>query len=409
MEIVDNNIRVVITGMGLVCGQGLSVTGSWETMFLSPVMPHEISLFKTIWHDFPAFHVNRDLVELFPHLDNIKDPAFYNRTSILALEAARQAVEDAGLNKENLVRGAVIAGTTVGNMFNPMEYYSQYHSKECLDSKPVKHYFANDLATLLSGYFNIKGPAMVITNACSASTDSIGIGAQLIQSARADFALCGGSDELSPFSVAGFASLHLLAPTPCMPFDKNRNGLNLGEGAGFLILENEKHACLRNARIYGQILGYGNSADAYHPTAPHPDARGLSLAIKQALDSSGIDKDQIGLVNIHGTGTPANDKVEGSFLKNYFFNKKVVFNGTKGYTGHTLGAAGAIEAILSIKALGAGCAPPSAGFKQVDPEIGVELNKVKETLDTDIALSVNLAFGGNNSALILKGAKGIHA
>ena len=403
----DNNIRVVITGMGLVCGQGLSVTDSWKTMLSNPVIPHNISLFKTKWHDCPVFHLDKDIIKLFPHLGDIKDPAFYNRTSILALEAARQAVEDSGLKTEGLERGAVVAGTTVGTMFNPMGYYSQYHSKERLDSKPVQRYFANDIAKLLAGCFNIKGAAMLITNACSASTDSIGMGAQLIQSGRADFVLCGGSDELSPFSVSGFASLHLLAPNPCMPFDKNRNGLNLGEGSGFLILENEKQACLRNARIYGRVLGYGNSADAYHPTAPHPDARGLSLAVKRALDSSGVDRDSIGLVNIHGTGTSANDKVEGGFLKKYFSNKKVIFNGTKGYTGHTLGAAGAIEAILTIKAIEAGCVPPSIGFEQVDPDIGVALNKGEERLDTDIALSINLAFGGNNSALILKGAKGM--
>ena len=241
---------------------------------------------------------------------------------------------------------------------------------------------------------------MSIVNACSSGADAIGVGMSWIRSGLCDIALVGGADELNRVPYAGFNSLGIASPEPCAPFDRHRKGLNLGEGAGLLILESAPSAKRRGieAKIYA--AGFGACADAYHLTAPHPEGRGLRQAISRAIAEANCKAGEITFINAHGTATPENDKVEGRTLLD-MFGPDIKVASTKGYTGHTLGGAGGIEAVFLALALREGFAPASAGFTEMDEEIGLTPLTEKTLIDGSLGMSTSLAFGGNNAALIL--------
>ncbi|MDZ4200025.1 MAG: beta-ketoacyl synthase N-terminal-like domain-containing protein, partial [Kiritimatiellia bacterium] len=215
-----------------------------------------------------------------------------------------------------------------------------------------------------------------------------------------DLAITGGADELNRIPLAGFKSLSVASDQPCAPFDLHRKGLNLGEGAGVLVLETAESAVRRGRSSRLRLLGYGSAADAHHLTAPHPEGAGLKRAIHAALRQAGVAPGDVAFVNAHGTATPDNDRVEGRVLKD-IFGSDLRFYSTKGYTGHTLGAAGGIEAVFAAAGLLEGWIPGSAGFQTLDPEIGICPTLGKTAVTGRVALSTSLAFGGNNAALVL--------
>ncbi|MBO4318275.1 MAG: beta-ketoacyl-[acyl-carrier-protein] synthase family protein, partial [Mailhella sp.] len=258
----------------------------------------------------------------------------------------------------------------------------------------------NPSLAILSEY-GFRGAPITLSNACVSSADAIGAALDLLEDESLDAVLCGGADTLNSIPHAGFARLMIYSDEPCRPFDKNRKGLNLGEAAAFLVLERHEKAIAAKKTILGEIYGYGSHCDAHHFTSPHPEGLGLSMAIRDAFDRAGITSEDLAFVNAHGTGTRENDRTEGQVLRTLCPGVPVWC--TKGQTGHTLGAAGALECAFSLWALNKKTLPPSIGFSEPDPEIGIGPITKTRRLDKRWALSTSLGFGGGNSALILAG------
>lgn len=330
-----------------------------------------------------------------------------SRTVLLAATALAEALATARLDRRALATRlvGVVIGTTVGCTFNDEEYYLAWRRGERPDLSPVTRYLNGNLAAGVHALLGTRGPAAVVTNACASGSDAIGLGREWIAAGRCDLVIAGGADELSRIAYNGFASLQLADAGPCRPFDRERRGLNLGEGAGIVVLESARQAAARGVAPLGWVRGYGAAADAWHPTAPHPEARGLRHALERALADGRVAPESIALVNAHGTATPANDLAEARALAATLPPATPVVS-TKGMTGHTLGAAGAIEAILTLLALGRGATHGTVGCRTADPELPFAPlpEAAHATLAGRLGISQSLAFGGCNAALVLEAA-----
>jgi 3-oxoacyl-[acyl-carrier-protein] synthase-1/3-oxoacyl-[acyl-carrier-protein] synthase II len=317
----------------------------------------------------------------------------------MAYRAAQAALSQAALDLSAL-RVAVCLGSSTGASLNFFDHYALRRRQQ--PGKPesmrmaVKCNPALALARCMDE--NLSGPFFTITNACSSATDAIGLGAMLLRANMCDVALVGGSDELSLISYLGFISLMVYSQQSCKPFDVNRSGLNLGEGAGVLVLEKRKRLQQRKQPSLAKICGYGNAVDAYHLTAPHPEGRGLLKAQAMALREAAISANDLAFINAHGTATKNNDAVEALIFQKNF--AEVPVSATKGATGHTLGAAGAIEAAITVRCLLANAIPASPGFHDMDNELGMAPVARPTPCQGDYAMSQSLAFGGQNAALI---------
>ncbi len=409
MRIHDNN-QMIITGLGCICSAGHDTHSVWHSLCHRTVNCQQTSdpLFTPGW-SAPLFSVEDAWLERPLPLFTLTSPPA-NRTIHLTLQAIHEALTEAGLTLEILrtLRVGISLGTTVGCSFNNETYYADWRKGNNPDQAPVRHYLEANLAESIQRILGVHGPRAVITNACASGTDAIGLAKIWLEQDVCDMVLAGGADEISRLAYHGFSSLMLFSKTPCRPFDQQRDGLNLGEGAGILVLEKEAVARQRNALVLATVQGYGAAGDAYHPTAPHPEGRGLQQAIRQAMADAGIATDDIALINAHGTGTRANDQAEAIALYSLGFhaaNPAII--STKGITGHTLGAAGAIEAILTILALNHGWTTGSIGCTTPDPQLPITVlpEGAQRTLTGPLGLSQSLAFGGSNAALILAGAK----
>lgn len=318
-----------------------------------------------------------------------------------------EAFNQAGIGLQYL-RGKKIGialGTTVGCTFNNEDYYDQWRRGLEPDLAPIFHYLSGNLAQALHGILGTQGPSAVVTNACASGTDAIGLAKGWIASGTCDLAVAGGADELSRIAYNGFAGLQLSDAEQCRPFDRHRKGLNLGEGAGLLVLEEEGQALERGITPLGWMRGYGSASDAWHPTAPHPEGRGLKCAFGQALADAGLSIQDVAMINAHGTGTKANDLAEANALSNLLPKScHVAIVSTKGMTGHTLGAAGGLEAVLTLLALRQGVTPGTHGYQSSDPQLPVNPipQGISVPLPTRIGMSQSLAFGGGNAALVME-------
>jgi len=342
--------------------------------------------------------------------DRIATAIINNRTILLTLLAVAEGLHRAGLSLDELQgkRVGVVLGTTVGCTFHNEEYYIKWRDGHNPTPEPLLAYLSSNLADKVKELLGVVGPGLVITNACASGTDAIGTAKNWLENDKCDIAIAGGADELSRVACHGFKSLMLYSEKSCTPFDENRQGLNLGEGAGILIMEQQAGAEGRGQEIFGRVRGYGIAGDAYHPTAPHPEGRGLQCAINGALQDSGLVVDDICLINAHGTGTPANDLAETNAISAVGFDpEKVSVVSTKGFTGHTLGAAGGVEAVYTLMALNEGRVLGTAGCHNIDPKIIFPVVSESESrlLSGKVGMSQSLAFGGSNSALILEGVK----
>ncbi len=383
-----------ITGLGCLSGAGLDVAESLDNMFAGKRTPQPPTKFTT---DHQVASLVVELREGFKlPLDESEN--IYSRTCQLALSAALQALTDAGWNSDNLrgKRVGVCLGTTVGCALNCDDFYRDYKGDETPDMGIMERFLRSNPAAVVARQLNLDGPVQTVVNACSSGTDAIGIGAGWLRAGACDIVIAGGADELLRLTYSGFSSLMITASEPCRPFDLQRKGLNLGEGAGVVILESE--ATGRDKAKKGYLYGYGSACDAYHLTAPHPEGSGLKHAIAEALTAAQVVAADIAFVNAHGTGTPDNDRVESRVLSEVL--PGVPFISTKGYTGHTLGAAGGIEAVFTIACLQRGEIPASIGFATPDPELPVTPVAENAAISGDLALSESLAFGGNNAVVI---------
>ena len=411
MEMSKHN-GVAVTGMGCISALGTSLDQGMKNMFdnvRTPGPPKQFSTNHSI--KYPVFSLPDS-----PGSDStgsesvnqwVSEPSHtLTLTARMGIAAAAQALEDAGIHPKDLKhkRVGVCMGTTVGCALNNDPFYIQYKQGNHPGMDPIKRFFASNPAQSIAKEFNLDGPIQTIVNACASGTDAIGIGASWLAADLCDLVIAGGTDELCKVTYNGFISLMITDDTPCKPFDAHRKGLNLGEGAGVVILEPIRKKSPAQSKHKCRVAGYGSACDAYHLTAPKPDGQGLKKAIQEALTNSGLTRDDIGFINAHGTGTRDNDKVEMQVFEQVM--PKIPFFSTKGYTGHTLGAAGAIEAVFTLYSLTRGVIPKSMGFLTRDPggdeDSGPAISPVEknQTISCKAAMSQSVAFGGNNAVLI---------
>lgn len=382
--------EVFITGMGVVSAAGADVAESLSSMEAGERNVGPVSLFSSPI-DLPVFEV--------PSLPPRTSPGKMRTLELLEL-AMEEALANAKLDSGDGMRVGVALGTTVACQLNDLGFYSTFREKHAAPMDSVDGFLEGNLAEATARRLGLEGPILVVANACSSGTDAIGAAMSWLKAGLCDIAIAGGSDEMNRIPLCGFNSLGVASDEPCAPFDGNRHGLNLGEGAGVLILETAESAARRGIAAGLRVCGYGSFADAYHLTAPHPEGEGLVRAIDAALVQAGIQPSDIAFINAHGTSTPDNDKVEGRTLLRMFGGDIKVLS-TKGYTGHTLGAAGGIEAVFTAAGLREGWIPGSAGFQTVDEEIELIPTTEKTEINGRYALSTSLAFGGNNAALVI--------
>ncbi len=379
-----------ITGLGVISAAGADLAQALGSFERGERNAGAVSLFPTVMH-YPVFEIKQLPREY--HLEGW-------RTLSLACIAVDQALQDAELTDLSRYRVGVCLGTTVASQLNDLEFYRSYRKGKTESMAAVDRFLKGNLAEYIARRIGARGPQMTVVNACSSGTDAVGVALSWLKSGLCDIAIAGGSDELNHVPYCGFASLGIANPSLCAPFDRDRKGLNLGEGAGVLIIET-KATALRRGKTSGLFLaGYGSSNDGYHLTAPSPDGRGLRASFTTAMQEAGIEPGDVSFVNTHGTGTHDNDLVEGKVMMD-LFGPGIRMLSTKGFTGHTLAAAGGLEAVFTAAGLRAGWIPASAGFKTRDEAIPIEPVREKTAISGRFAISTSMAFGGNNAAIVI--------
>lgn len=401
------NKRIVVTGIGVISSIGTGKEEFWDNLLKGKSGISQITSLDT--SNYPT-HNGGEIKNFKPELYiNKRKIKILGRASLLAISCAKIALSDAKLGLKDLdrERTAVLLGTTMGES-RVLEVLNEAWVKkgeQAIDPNLISRCPANVLSSNVAIELKLKGPNYVITTACAAGNYAIGYACDLIESERADVALAGGVDAFSRLAFTGFNRLHAVAPQKCQPFDKNRKGMMVGEGAGIVILETLESALKRKAEIYAEILGYGLSCDAYHMTAP--EAGGIAQSIEKALKEASLKKEEIDYISAHGTGTPTNDKVETAAIRKVFGErtKEIPISSIKSMLGHTMGAASAIEAIACCLATKFDLLPPTINYETPDPECDIDcVPNVARKKRVNIALNNAFAFGGNNACLVIKKA-----
>jgi 3-oxoacyl-[acyl-carrier-protein] synthase II len=407
--------RVVVTGMGTITPVGNDVATTWRSLIEGKSGTAPITKFDA--SNFPVKFAAE--VKGFNPLDYMdrKEAKRADQYTQYAVAAARQAMTNANLVERNGMdpdRIGVIIGSGIGGLKSFEEQHDVYRERGVGKISPffIPMFIADIAAGIVSMMFNAKGPNYATVSACATSAHAIGDAYRTIQYGDADVMITGGAEAtVTPMAIGGFANMKALSErndspeTASRPFDATRDGFVMGEGAGVLILEELEHALKRGATIYAEIVGYGATGDAYHLTAPAPDGEGAQRAMKRALKDAGLEPKDIQYINAHGTSTPANDFNETRAIKAVFgeYAKTVNVSSTKSATGHMLGAAGAVEAVVSAMVVGSGIIPPTINYQNPDPEL--DLNYTPNTSvkrDVNAVLSNSFGFGGHNTTLAIK-------
>ncbi|WP_269477986.1 beta-ketoacyl-ACP synthase II [Hominibacterium faecale] len=403
--------RVVITGRGAVTPVGTNVADSWASIKAGKHGIGEITRFDITPHKVKMGAEVKDF-----QFGDKREAKRLDLSSQLALTAAEEAVQDAGIvSGENVKpqRFGVFGGTGIGGITTLEAEVTKCVKKDNVTRASallVPMVMPNAVAGNLAIKFNAKASCFGVVSACAAGTHSVGEAFRNVKHGYADVVLAGSAESVfTPVCFAGFANMKAMStrtdPARCStPFDVERDGFILGEGAGFLILEELEHALARGAKIYGEMVGYGATCDAYHITAPSPDGEGAADAMELAIQEAGITPDKIDYINAHGTGTPYNDLFETNAIKKIFGDDtKVPISSTKSMTGHLLGAAGGIETVFCVEAINDGFIPATIGLEKPDPELTLDYVP-NEGRDADLTyvLSNSLGFGGHNGSIIVK-------
>ena len=390
---------IYITGIGVISAIGFDVQENFQSLEnkKSGISPIHFLKYK---ENLLVGEVKKSSSDLIKELD-VAAPI--SRTSLLGLVAAKEAWGDN--QQSTTIRTGIISSTSVGGMDNSEIYYKQKLEDTEQDLSLITTHDSGDTTERIATELGISGYVNTLSTACSSGANALMLGARLIQQNKLDRVLVGGSDSMSQFTIEGFKSLMIYSDEWVKPFDNNRKGLNLGEGSGFLVLENEKSLNETKNNKLAVLAGWSNTADAYHQTASSPDGKGATLAISKALKQAEMSPSDISYVNAHGTGTPNNDLSESVALKNVFKENVPPFSSTKAYTGHTLAASGTIEAVYAVLAIQNNVIFPNLNFSipisdtKLIPE--TEWNTTKEVKSV---LSNSLGFGGNSSTIIIKKA-----
>ncbi len=399
-----NERKVVVTGLGIVSSVGIGKNVFWNSLINGKSGISKVDSFDT--KEFRCHHAGE--IKNFNPEDFIpkRKVQFLGRTSQLAIAATYLALKDAKLplTNNNNGRTGVFVGTTMGE--RPLEESIDAWIREGADKiskAKILQSTANNISANIAHHFKLQGQNYLIPTACAAGNYAIGYGFDLVRKGDLDYAIAGGADSFSKLAFSGFHRLYAMAPEKCQPFDKNRKGMMVGEGAAILFLESLESALKRKSNIYAEISGYGLSCDAYHMTASK--AEGIEKALRKALKEADIREEEVDYINAHGTGTPGNDKTECKAIKNVFKeqSKTIPVSSIKSILGHTMGAASAIEAVACCLIVKENIIPPTINFETPDPECNVDCvpNKAK-VKKVNIALNNGCAFGGNNSCLVIK-------
>lgn len=399
------NKRVVVTGLGVVSSIGTGKADFWSALTSGKSGISKITSFDT--SDYPT-HFGGEIKNFNPEDFLRKDKArVLGRASSLAIAAAKLSLVDSGIKPDKLDpdKTGVVIGTTMGEskVLEKLNDAWVKNGVEAVDSRLIPGYPANVLSLNVAEEFALDGPNYVIPNACAAGNFAIGYACDLIRMDRAGVMLAGGTDAFSRIAFIGFNRLLAVAPEKCQPFDKNRKGMLVGEGAGVLVIEPLESALARGADIYAEILGYGLSCDAHHMTAPFNE--GIKEAVEKALIAGNLSAKDVDYFNAHGTGTPANDREECLAIKKVFgdYSGKLAVSSIKSMLGHTMGAASAIEAVACALAVKNDLIPPTINYETPDPDCAIDcVPNVSRKTRVEVALNSASAFGGNNACVAFR-------
>jgi 3-oxoacyl-[acyl-carrier-protein] synthase II len=407
--------RVVVTGLGAVTPLGKDVASTWEALVAGRSGIGRITRFDPAAYETQIAGEVKGFDPLVA-MDR-KDARRTDRFTQLAVGAAKQAIDDAKLDRtENTDRIGVAIATGVGGLETLVEQVLVMEKKGPGRLSPflVPMLMANAASAQTSMQFGLRGPNLTHVSACASSAHALGESAEMIRRGMAETMVAGGSEAaVIPLAIGAFSSMHAMSRRnddpqgASRPFDKDRDGFVLSEGAAVVVLEEREHALARGARIYAEIVGYGATADAYHITSPSPEGEGNARAMRMALTMAGLAPEKIDYINAHGTSTQPNDREETAAIKQVFgaHAKKLMVSSTKSMTGHLLGAAGALEAIACILAIQNGCVPPTINYTTPDPALDLDYvpNQARAAKVTT-ALSNSMGFGGHNASLIITAA-----
>ena len=416
MELRPRRRRVVVTGLGLICGVGRTVSEVWDGLLAGRSGMAEIKAFDLTGHPVRFAAEVKDFDPLI-FIDK-KEARKMGRFIHFAIAAAQEAMDHAGLKVDESNHDRV--GVHIGSGIGGFDVIEREHSA-MLAGGPRKispFFIPGSIVNLAAGHvsirFGARGPNEATATACTSSAHSIGDAFRIIERGDADAMIAGGTEAaITPMGVGGFAAMKALStrnedPThACRPFDKDRDGFVVGEGAGILIMEELEFAKARGARILAEVIGYGMSADAFHMTGMAPEGEGCSRAMNAAIKVAGISPDQIDYVNAHATSTPLGDALESKAIENVFgeraVNQTLLVSSTKSMTGHLLGGAGGLEAGITIMAMLNQMAPPTVNIEELDPQCRLNYVPNKpQTAKIDYALSNSFGFGGTNGSLVFK-------
>jgi 3-oxoacyl-[acyl-carrier-protein] synthase II len=399
--------RVAITGIGLVTALGATRDESWRRLIagecgIGPVTVIDPTGYRSrIAAEAPSAAAEAPFTPL--------ERRRLSRSDRIGLCAAVEAIADAGLDGATLdrTRVGVFLGAGTADLLRNEDFYKTWRADGIERARPsdLWNHFSSTPVDAIATRFGFEGARGCVVAACSSSTIAIGRAADVIRDGRADAVLAGGTDALARLTFSGFNQLKLMDPAPCRPFDRTRAGMNIGEGAGMLVLEDFEHARRRGARIYAELAGYALGCEAHHPTAPEPDGQRVASLIVAALNDAGANPSDVDHINAHGTATPQNDAAEARAFRRALGERTaaVPVTSVKSMVGHCLGAAGAVEAAILALTVACSAIPPTIHHGETDPECRLDIvaNTAREQR-VKCGVSTSLAFGGNDSALVIR-------
>ncbi len=390
--------RIVVSGMGIVSPFGAGLKTFWTGLSAGTCAIKPATLVETEgFRSRIAAEVPAEVVAGLPASRR------RSRADRLALAAASEAIADAALGADDREAAALVVGAVGGGMYEGEEWYWEETKSGTPSPKirALRSILPSSHAETLGSRLGLRGPKETLVMACASGAASIAFAADLIRDGVVTAALCGGVDALTRICFMGFNALRLLDPEPCRPFDRDRRGMSIGEAAAFLVLEDAEQCRARGGRAHALLLGAGMTTDAHHVTAPHPEGEGMIRAMALALEAARTAPEEVGYVNAHGTGTPQNDRAEALALRRVFGEGRVLLSSTKSLVGHTMAAAGSVEAVATVLALQHGLLPPTANLVNRDPEIPFDcIAREARPAGVAVALSNSFGFGGQNVSLV---------
>jgi len=400
---------VAVTGIGLVTALGATREESWRRMVAGECGVRPVTVFGTEgYRSRVAAEVDISAVDT--GLTDLRHRR-HSRGDRIGLLAAAEALDDAGLMDGTVdrTRVGIFLGAGTGDLLRNEDFLHTWIESGIERSKPsdVWNHFLSTPVDAIASRFGFEGPRACVVAACSSGTIAIGRGVEAIRSGRADVVLAGATDALARLTFTGFNLLRLMDSDPCRPFDRGRAGMNIGEGAGVLVLETLEHARRRGAHVHAELAGHALACEAFHPTAPEPEGRTIATVISLALADAETNADEVDHVNAHGTATPQNDAAEARGLHRVFGDRaaQVPVTGIKSMVGHCLGASGAVEAAVLALTIARGVIPPTIHHEETDPDCRIDIvaNQARET-PVRCGVSTSLGFGGNDSAIVMRAA-----